>query len=66
VPDEIRQTLATEPHTKIKVMIQLCQPTTDQVQEGWVAFGRLGHGAGPGQFRDAAADHDRWLYGKES
>ena len=66
VPEEIRQTLAAEPHAKIKVTIQLLQSAPDQVQEAWAVFHRLGHGAGPGQLRDAAADHDRYLYGKES
>jgi hypothetical protein len=65
VPEEIRQALAAEPHAKIKVTIRLLQSTREQTQEAWEALYRLGHDAEPGQLRDAAADHDRYLYSKE-
>jgi len=66
VPEEIRQTLASEPHAKIQVTIRLLQSTVEQEQEAWAAFRQLGQDAGPGQLSDAAADHDRYLYSKGS
>ncbi len=66
VPEEIRQTLAAAPHMQVQVTIRLIQPTAEQMQEAWTAFRRLGQDASPGRLPDAATQHDRYLYGKES
>jgi glutamate/tyrosine decarboxylase-like PLP-dependent enzyme len=66
VPEEIRQALAVAPHAQVQVTIKLLQPTADQVQEAWEAFRRLGQDAGQGRLADAAIQHDRYLYSKES
>jgi hypothetical protein len=33
-------------------------------ERGWEVFRSLGRDAQPGQLRDAAVEHDRYLYGK--
>jgi len=35
-------------------------------EKGWKAFLSLGDNALPGRLRNAAQDHDRYLYGKEA
>ena len=66
VPEEIRQTLAAAPHAQVQVTIRLLQPEVRLAREAWEAFRRMGQDAGPGRLPDAAAQHDRYLYGKES
>ena len=65
VPEEVRQTLASTPHTHVQVTIRLLESETEEIEAAWAAFRQLGHDAAPGCLRDASVNHDRYLYGKE-
>jgi hypothetical protein len=64
VPEEVRQTLTSMAYTQLQVTIRLLQPQGEQMQAAWAAWQRLGQDATPGCLADAAAAHDRYLYGK--
>jgi hypothetical protein len=65
VPEEVRQTLASMPHTRLQITIRLLQPETAEVQAAWTALRQLGQDATPGRLSDASVHHDRYLYGKD-
>ena len=65
VPEEVRQTLAATPHTRLQVTIRLLRPEAKQVQAAWTVFRQLGQDATPGRLSDASVHHDRYLYGKD-
>ena len=65
VPEDVRQTLASTPHTHVQVTIRLLQSEAEQLEAAWTAFRQLGQDAAPGRLRDASVNHDRYLYGKE-
>lgn len=60
--------------SRLQVVVQpgeiriLAGPTEVEQQEpseqGWEVFRSLGRDAQPGQLQNAAAEHDRYLYGK--
>ena len=64
VAEEVRQTLASVPHTRLQITIRLLQPEAAQIQEAWMAFRQLGQDAAPGRLLNAAVHHDQYLYGK--
>jgi len=63
--------------TRLRVVVQpgkiciLAMPTeaerneTSGLEKGWDIFRSLGRDAQPGQLPNAAAEHDRYLYGKD-
>ena len=66
VPEEVRQTLASTPHTHLQITIRLLESEAEQLEAAWAAFRQLGQDAAPGRLRDASVHQDRYLYGKES
>jgi len=66
VPEDVRQTLASTPHTHVQVTIRLLESETEEIEAAWAAFRQLGQDAAPGCLRDASVNHDRYLYGKEA
>lgn len=66
VPEEVRQTLASTAYTQLQVTLRLLQPDAEQGEAAWSVFRSLGQDAEPGRLLDAAVQHDRYLYGKES
>ena len=58
VPEEVRQTLASVPHTRLQITIRLLQPEAAQIQEAWMAFRQLEQDATPGRLLNAAVHHD--------
>ena len=69
LPQEVRQRLATTPHTTVRVTIQILTalqtPAPTQVDDAWDAFCQLGQSPEPGRLPDASVRHDEYLYSKK-
>lgn len=50
---------------EIRILPMPADPETEPSARGWDAFRSLGRSAEPGRLSDAAAAHDRYLYGKD-
>ena len=66
VPEELRHALELVPNVQLQVTIRIVQPDVEQSQAAWEVFRRLGQDAKPGCLLDAAAQHDQYLYGKDT
>ena len=66
VPEELLQALELTPNVQLQVTIRIVQPDIAQSQAAWEVLRRLGQDAKPGYLLDAAAQHDQYLYGKDT
>ncbi len=50
---------------EIRILPMPAEPETEPSATAWDVFRSLGRAAEPGRLSDAAAEHDRYLYGKK-
>lgn len=66
LPDRIREELSLSPHRSVKITITVETPHVSNEQGGWEVFRLLGRDAVAGKLSNASAEHDKYLYKKQT
>lgn len=62
LPDVVRQRLSLVPKSIVKVLITLEDTEKENSTEAWDLFRSMGRTAAKGKLKNAAEEHDRYLY----
>ena len=63
LPEFVRQELDLQPAARVRVILSVPDTEPRAMEEAWDLFRQMGRQAGAGRLSDAAAGHDRYLYG---
>ena len=63
LPDEVAREISGEQQVTVQITFEVDTPISD-VSDGWEVLLNMPRTAGEGRLPNAAADHDRYLYGR--
>ena len=65
LPEAVRKELDLQPSALVQVVLSVPEADKEEMQEAWKLFQEMGREATPGRLPKAAAEHDRYLYGRK-
>ena len=66
LPESVRKELGLRSSAQVRVRISVPDTKREEVEDAWAVFRQMGREAVPGKLAAAAAEHDRYLYGKQN
>jgi hypothetical protein len=65
LPETVRKELDLQPSALVQVVLSVPEKEREEVKKAWDLFRQMGQDAAPGRLSNAAAEHDRYLYGRK-